>query len=255
MAIILIAFAGSCSNEKSNEQTKELPDRMASEFRNIRKIAVLKQLTDLQTDFNPFFSPDGERIYFTRLLVLSQPDSTDKSFDAEEEYFSMDYKNNRLFILEDKPIMQTVEKIPRDSLPKMVMDDPLFGIHAPGGIYFTAQSKSRLNCLNIYKIIDDSLIQITYGKSASFLEMVSPDERYLVFYYGEKLNTLVVIDLQTGLFYEIPKNSDLQDRCDYYPDFSPDGKYMVFLRSGNLYYKDKSAFGNLWLVEFNENSD
>ena len=80
-----------------------------------------------------------------------------------------------------------------------------------------------------------------------------PDRR--VFYYGEKLNTLVVMDLQTGLFYEIPKNSDLQDQHDYYPDFSPDGKYMVFLRSGNLYYKDKSAFGNLWLVEFNKDSD
>ncbi len=167
----------------------------------------------------------------------------------------MDYKNNRLFILENKPVMQTIKKIPRDSLPKMVMDNPLFGIHAPGGIYFTAQSKSRLNCLNIYKIVHDSLVQLTYGKSASFLEMVSPDERYLVFYYGEKLNTLVVMDLQTGLFYEIPKNSDLPDQRDYYPDFSPDGKYMVFLRSGNLYYKDKSAFGNLWLVEFNEDSN
>jgi len=251
LLIITFAMLSGCSSKKEPDQISQRPDRMALNFKDISEIASIRRLTDLKKDMSPFFSPSGERIYFTRLITSSSADTNDTTLNVTEEYFSLDYKTNKLYLLKEVPERPATEKIPADSSMLMLTEDPLFGIQTSEAIYYCLSNKTKPGFTNIYKSANDSLVQITYGRSPSFLEAISPDEHYLVFYYGDNFERLVVFDLLTGRFYEIPKSGIKTKRYDFLPCFSPDGKRLVFLRSGELYRKGNVPFGDIWLVEFN----
>jgi len=252
--IIVVAFImlSGCSSKQEPDKASKQPDRMALTFKDISMIAGIRRLTDLKKDMSPFFSPSGERVYFTRLITSPSADASDTLLDITEEYFSLDYKTNKLYLLKEIPERPATKKIPADSSLSMLTDNPLFAIQTSEAIYFCSSKRAKPGFTNIYKSANDSLVQITYGRSPSYLETISPDERYLVFYYGDNFERLVVMDLITGQFYEIPKSRIEAKRYDFLPRFSPDGRQFVFLRSGELYRKGNVPFGDIWLVEFNE---
>lgn len=250
--VVIVTMACSSQDEKI-EQVGEKPDRLAMKFKDIAEIANLRRLTDLKKDMTPFFSADGHNIYFTRLLIPTPADTEEVLSDAREMYFSIDYKNDKLYLLEGIPDMPQSEVIAAESLPQMATEKPLFGYKTSETIYFCAHSRTRSRFTNIYKLVNDSLIQVTYGDQPAFLEAISTDERYLVFLYGESFFKIVVLDLNSGEFYAVPKSEIETDRYDFSPSFSPDSRYLVFLRSGELYRKGLTPFGDIWLVEFKDN--
>ena len=249
--MVIITMACSSQDEKI-EQIGETPDRLAMEFKDIAEIADLRRLTELKKDMNPFFSPDGDYVYFTRLLTPTPVDTEGVVSNAREVYFSVDYKSNKLYLLEGVPDKPRPEVIPARSLPQMVTEKPLFGYKTSEAAYFCAQSRTISHFTNIYKTISDSLIQITYGNQPALLETISPDERYLAFLYGEDFFKIVVLDLNSGEFYVVPKSEIESGGYDFSPSFSPDSKYLVFTRSGELYRKGLTPFGDIWLVEFKD---
>lgn len=247
--VVVITMACSLQNEKT-EQIEKNPDRLVMKFKDITEIARLRRLTDLKKDMNPFFSVDGKRIYFTRLLVPTPADTEEVLSEARERYFSIDYKNDKMYLLEGVPDKPHREVVPNNSLPQMATEKPLFGYETSRAIYFCARNRARSYFTNIYKLINDSLVQITYGHQPALLEAISPDERYLVFLYGERPSKIVVLDLSTDEFYAVHKSEIESNRYDFSPNFSTDGRYLVFLRSGELYQKGLTPFGDIWLVEF-----
>jgi hypothetical protein len=251
VCLVVITMACSSQNEKT-EQIEKHPDRLVMKFKDITEIARLRRITDLKKDMNPFFSVDGKRIYFTRLLVPTPADTENVLSEARERYFSIDYKKDKLYLLEGVPDKPHREVVPIDSLPQMTTEKPLFGYQTSKAIYFCACSRTIGYFTNIYKLINDSLVQITYGHQPALLEAISPDERYLVFLYGENSCRLVILDLSTDEFYVVPKSEIESNRYDFSPGFSPDSRYLVFLRSGELYQKGLNPFGDIWLVEFKD---
>ncbi|MCD6160866.1 MAG: PD40 domain-containing protein [candidate division Zixibacteria bacterium] len=256
LAPIIIAMA--CSSQEQKPESKEhpeLPDRMAITFKNIAEIAIVKQLTDQKSDMSPFFSRDGKRIYFTRLLSPSSDDTSNMRQYAQDEYFSIDYQNDKMYFhdsLPEKPKPDIISEIP---LPSMTTEWPLIAYKKSKAIYFCTQSKSDKRHLNIYKLMDDSLAQISYGSRPAFLQTVSDDEHYLAFLYGKNLSRLIIMDLYSGRFYEIPKGKDESNQFDYEASFSSDSKHLLFLRSGDLHTKNDVPYGDvpygdIWLVEF-----
>ena len=249
--VVVMMMACSSHNEKT-EQSEKHPDRLKMKFRDITEIARLRRLTDLKKDMNPFFSADGDRIYFTRLLIPTPADTEGVLSEARERYFSIDYKNDILYLLEGVPDNPQPDIIQAKALPEMATEKPLFGYQTSEAIYFCARNRARNYFTNIYKLVNDSLIQITYGHKPALLKAISPDQRYLVFLYGERSSQIVVLDLRTDEFYAVPKSEIESDRFDFSPNFSPDSRYFVFLRSGELYRKGLTPFGNIWLVEFKD---
>lgn len=248
-SLMLTCF--SCSDNKVRENIPApTVDRFASKFIDISETAEIKRLTEVKRDMMPFFSPSGERIYFSRLLITGPEDVDSNLAEAVENYFSLDYKTNQLYILREIPEFPVTSILPGDSLPSMMTETPIFGIRTPSALYFTTRSNAQENMRNIYKAFDDSLMQLTYGSESSFLQLVSPDERYLVFLYDHNHSSIVLYDNHNGNYYIVPKSDVEKNRHDFAPQFSPDSKYLVFLRSGDLYMKDFIPFGDIWLVEF-----
>jgi hypothetical protein len=248
---VLFALLLACSgSQDKNTDMKNHPDRMAMKFKDITQIADMRRLTDLKKDMDPFFSPSGDRIYFKRLLIPTPADTEDVLADAREEYFSIDHKNDKLYFLEGIPEMEEQAIVPPDSLPSIMGEKALLGFRVGKAIYFCTYKSTEPAFTKIYKVIDDSLIQLSFGSHPAFPAAISPDKHYLAFYYGEQYTRLVVIDLQTDEFYLVPRSKIESKRYDFAPDFSPDSRYLVFLRSGDLYRKGDIPFGDIWLVEF-----
>lgn len=255
LALIIITMACSSQEQKSEpKEHPELPDRMAMTFRDITEIAKIKQLTDQKSDMSQFFSRDGNRIYFTRLLSPSSDDTLDMMQYAQDEYFSIDYKNDKMFFhesLPEKPKSDMISEIP---FPSIITEWPLTSYKKSKAIYFCTQNKSYKKHLNIYKLMGDSLIQISYGSKPAFLQAVSDNEHYLAFLYGENLSRLIIMDLHSGQFYETLKGGNESNQFAFEVSFSPDSKYLIFLRSGDLYKRGVIPYGDIWLVEFDGDS-
>jgi len=225
---------------------------MEESFQDISAVGELLRLTDLKKDMDPFFNQSGDRIYFTRLLIPTPADTEEVFPDAREKFFSLDFSTKQLFILEGVPQRESTKVLLQDSLPVMIADKPIFGFRAGDSIYFCAINRSNPRISNIYLITGDSLTQLTFGGKPSYLQAVSPDGHFIAFAYGESLQDLVLMDARTLCFYRIPKGEAESSRYDFAPSFSPDGKFMAFLRSGDLYQKGEVPFGDIWLVTFKE---
>ena len=249
LLIISITTFIVCS-QQAEKTPVERGDRFADKFIDITEIADVRRLTELKRDFAPFFSPSGDRIYFSRLIINSPADVDSHLVNNIENYFSIDYKNNQLYILLEIPAYPTISPLPPDSLPSLLMESPGFGLRTSNAIYFSMHDNNNPYSRNVYKAIGDSITQITYGSESSYLQVISPNGRYIVFLYDQKHYGIVIYDSQTGNYYIVPKSNTESSRYDLMPMFSPDSKYMVFLRSGDLYNTAYIPFGDIWLVEF-----
>jgi hypothetical protein len=245
----IFALVLGCSDQ-TEKIPEAMPDRFASRFKDITEIADIRQLTDRKLDIAPFFSPSGDRIYFSRLIINERDSIQIDLAEASAEYFSIDYQTGQLYALEGIPEPPKIPLLPADSLPSMMTEKPVFGIRAGDAIYFTTESNPNTLMRNIYEEFDDSLVQLTFGTESSFLQLLSPDNRYMVFLYNKNHSEIVLYETQSGDYYVVPKPDIEKEHHDFAPIFSPDCKYMVFLRSGDKYKEGAIPFGDLWLIEF-----
>jgi hypothetical protein len=245
-----ILFAG-CSEKKEQPQTATT-DRFADTFKDITAIADVRRLTELKRDIQPFFSPSGERIYFTRLIINSASDVDSSMAEHVENYFSIDFNTGQLYVLQEIPSYPKINIVPPDSLPSLLSEIPEFGIHAGPIIYFSMFRDASCILRNIYSVIGDSLTQLTYGDYSSMLQDVSPDNRFVAFLYDQRHFSVIIYDSKTGDFYDVPKSRAETNRHDLMPIFSPDSRKLVFLRSGDLYNEEYMPFGDIWIVEIKD---
>lgn len=254
--ILLLSFISLINCGSEPEEAKPIPastrDRFADQFEDISEIAELKQLTNSEQDYIPFFNTAGNRIFYSSLFTIKEDENDSSENEIVEIYYSMDYKTGKLFILQDEPIKPQSEYLQADLLPDTPTEKPLYGIRSGNALYYTAAAIANKNINVIYQMIDDSLTQLTFGKQSSLLQTISPDGRFVSFLYDRSSSFLVIYDNQSGEYYVVPKNDSKPDQLDYAAGFSPDSKYLVFLRSGNLYTKNNISYGNIWLIEFKD---
>jgi len=246
---VLICFCSQPAEE--TEKVKPDIDRFAMQFRDINEIATVTRLTDLGRDTTPQFSPAGDRIYFVRLLPSS--DSTEDSY--LNGIFAIDYKSGQLFLLESQPPIFQPLILEPDSLPTIRAEITIYGYRCQSSLYFTTQHENARRTRAIYKQANDSLVQLTYGPQTVYLKGVSADGKYLAFTYGGEYLSVVILDNQTGLYYVVGKDEGDSNRNDFSARFSPDGRYLTFIRSGDLYEKKIAPCGDLWLIEFKSLDD
>ncbi len=227
-------------------------DRFIYQFIDISEIATIRQLSDLKRDYRPCFNSRSDRIMFNRLLEIEEDEGDSVQKYVSEEYYSMDFKTGKMYILSGQPEFPEPEYLPADSLPSHQNEKTFYGIKSGKALYYTAADVNNLNIRMIYQCIGDSLTQLTFGKESSFLQRVSPDGRFVAFLYDGRKSILVVYDNQTQKYYSIPKDDVEPPRHDYAAVFSPDSKYLVFLRAGELYKKKDIPYGDIWLIEFDE---
>ena len=221
------------------------------QFKTITEIADLQQLTDQQSDFEPFFGPQTGRVYFTR-LISPVPADGEERVDLEDKPYSIDINTGRLFIMTSPRPVPELPFMGPDSLPSISMETSEFGIRMPRGLYFNTSVDSPEHTMRIYMQAADTLTQLTYGMNSAYLKAVSPDEHYLAFLYRETALSLVILDLKTNTYYLVPKSADDAERHDFSPRFSDDGKYLVFLRAGDKYSRENIPYGDIWLIRFHQ---
>jgi len=250
--VIVAVIICSCSQPSEDiEEVRPDIDRFALQFRDINEIATVTQLTDLGRDTTPQFSPTGDRIYFMRLLPSS--DSTEESY--LNGIFAIDYKAGQLYLLESQPPFFQMPMLEPDSLPKIRSEITIYGYRIQNDLYFTTEREDAKRTRVIYRQADDSLIQLTYGSQAAYLKGVSSDGKYMAFTYGNEYLSTVILDNQTGLYYTVVKQEHDSTRNDFSARFSPDSRYVIFVRSGELYEKKIAPCGDLWLIEFKSLGD
>lgn len=246
LAIAAILICCCSRSEEDIEKVKPDIDRFALQFKDINEIAIVTRLTDLGKDMTPRFNSAGDRIYFVRLLPSS--DSTEGSFIDGQ--LAIEYKTGQLYLIDNLPPISEPPIIQPDSLPSIRGEKTLYGYRFENILYFVTERESTRRTRVIYGMKDDSLVQLTYGSQTAYLKGISADGKYLAFTYGNEFLSAVILDNETGLYYAVPKNSADSISNDFAARFSPDGKYLVFLRSGELYAKKIAPCGDLWLIRF-----
>jgi Tol biopolymer transport system component len=255
--LLLLAFmicVQGCEKRQQVDRSAWDEDRFSQQFKEMALIANLRQITDSQRDMEPYFSISGEKIYFSRIVTPSPRDSSQNpaAVEARSGKFSFDYRSNQLFLVENAPagIDPYQGYVTPESLPVMLGETPELGYHTPYGLIFSTGGAS----FNIYKAQSDSITQLTYGTQPSYMQVVSPDRRYVAFLYGNTYYRLVVLDLSTGNFYSIPRNAIDVQLYELWPQFSPDSKYLVFVESHDIFSaknaEENVPLGDIWLAEF-----
>jgi len=257
LLLVFLVFMHGCKNQHGGDRANWDRDRFVDSFRDLAEIAEIKQITDAQRDLTPSFSASGDLIYFTRFLIINPNDSLESDESTKPQYFSYDYRNNKLSLLdvnsnssESTRVFQQKDLVPPESLPSTVTESPLFGYKTPYGTFFCAEQHGGGITANIYQLIGDSLTQVTYGAEPSLLESITPAGRRLAFTYGKNYYRTVLLDIPSGKFYSLPRGVTDTQIFELSPCFSPDGHYMVFVVSNDLFNANGLPLGDIWLAEF-----
>ena len=244
----------SCSSEQKNDERRSIPrptrDRFAEQFVDITEIASIKQLTDEGCDHQPFFNQLGNLVYFERYNYIKVDTESVAQIDHWSDYLSVDYITGQIYFLEKAPQKPKSQMIMPEYTSSLSSEETMYGLKSGDDIYITIINPNDRNWRKIYKQVNDSLTQITFGRKSSYLQTISPDGRYVAFLYDNAPTSLVVYDNITGNYYDVPKPPADSSRFDLAPAFSPDSKYMAFIRSGDGYSPEMYHYGNIWLVEF-----
>lgn len=188
-------------------------------------------------DGGPFFSSDGKKLYFYSRRPLIE--KTNKETSGEIWYVE---KNGDTW------------SIPRHLAIDMKGDKLFFSLSKNNNIYFTSGHGPRGVGSGKVDIYVTKFIKNFYSKpeklpdtinSRKYLEsdvLVSPDEKYLIFYSLERPENLGQYDLyvsfKIGNQWSKPVNLGKHINKGYsrFPRFSPDGKYLFFVRQNGVYW-------------------
>jgi len=135
-------------------------------------------------------------------------------------------------------------------------DKFFFSLSKNNNLYFTSGHGPRGRGSGNVDIYFSEYINDAYVKpeklpepinSRKYLEsdaLISPDEKYLIYYSFEKPGNLGQYDLyvcfKAGNEWSAPINlgKDINKGYSRFPRFSPDGKYLFFVRQDGIYWVD-----------------
>lgn len=188
-------------------------------------------------DGGPFFSPDGNKLYFYSRRPLKE--NSDKQTNGEIWY--VEKKGDKW----GKPRHLTID---------MKGDKLFFSLSKNGNLYFTSGHGPRGSGSGNVDIYVAKFINGSYLKpeklpepinSEKYLEsdvLISSDETYLIFYSFEKPGNFGQYDLyvsfKTGNQWSNPINlgKNINKGYSRFPRFSPDSKYLFFVRRDGVYW-------------------
>ena len=194
------------------------------------------------TDGGPFFSPDGQKVYFYSRRPLDKESETETKGEiwfverqgedwGEPQHIQLDFEGEKYFFsLSDNYTIYFTSG------------------HGPGG--------SGVGSVDLYCT---RFINGTYAKperlpdiinSKQFVEsdpLISADEKYLVFYSFENAENIGQYDLYISCKDEkdqwtkpINLGAKINKNYSRFPRFSPDQKYLFFVRPDGVYWVDSS---------------
>jgi hypothetical protein len=194
------------------------------------------------TDGGPFFSKDGKKLFFysRRPVIKNSNSKTDGEiwFVVREgenwgkpQHIELDFKGEKYF----------------------------FSISNNNTIYFTSGHGFSGRGLGLIDLYRTKFINGTYAKperlsnvinSKKFAEsdpLISPDETVLIFYSLERPENIGQYDLYISYHVEkdgwtkpINLGPKINKKYSRFPRFSPDGKYIFFVRLDGVYWLDSS---------------
>ena len=194
------------------------------------------------TDGGPFFSADGRKLYFYSRRPLNNKTNVQTKGEiwyvekieekwTEPRHIELDFAGEKLF----------------------------FSISNNNTIYFTSGHGYRGVGTGSVDIYYASFINDSYTKpeklpdeinSKQFVEsdpLISPDEMYIIFFSLERPGNIGQYDL--FISYSLKENrwakpvnlgEDINKGYSRFPRFSPDGKYLFFVRQDGVYWVDSS---------------
>lgn len=194
------------------------------------------------TDGGPLFSPDGNKLYFYSKRPLNK-DSNEET--KGEIWFVNKYKNNW--------------STPQHIQLNFEGEKLFFSISDSNSIFFTSGHG--------YKGIGSGTVDIYFSRfingsyknperlssdinSAKYIEsdpLISRDEKYIIFFSFETPKNIGQYDL--FISYNLKKNKwtnpknlgkNINKGYSRFPRFSPDGKYLFFVRQDGVYWVDSS---------------
>lgn len=188
-------------------------------------------------DGGPFFSYDGRKLYFYSRRPLRK--NSDKETDGE------------IWYVEKKG---DIWGEPHHLAIDMKGDKFFFSLSKNNNLYFTSGHGPRGSGSGNVDIYFTKFINHSYSKpeklpepinSRKYLEsdvLISPDEKVLIFYSFEKPGNLGQYDLYVSFKIEnqwsIPANlgENINKGYSRFPRYSPDGKYLFFVRANGIYW-------------------
>lgn len=245
ITIIAALLAEGCSRNQKKQNTPE-PDNFITSLSNIEEIAVIRQITDSQSDYFPYFSADTSKVCFTRVFKSKSDDPAEN----EAKPFLYDIFGGDLYMASTWPEQVEIMPTPNDKLPNVGDELPLLGYTTERGIFLNAGLRGLEKNATIYLIHDSSLCQLIPGYKAAFLESISPSGKYAAITYDNRSPKLIVYDSENGRFYGFKRNVNDQPLYEITPAISSNGRYLVLNISDGSNRLNNDLLGNIWLLEF-----
>jgi Tol biopolymer transport system component len=197
----------------------------------------------LFNNHEPVFSPDGQKLYFT----------SDRDKKTKE--------NKRDFFVVNKAGDDWSEPVKLDTPLNSEYTEYFFNQSKSGTIYFASNRPGGYGMLDIYSIkqVDGRYVELTnLGNTINTIysgdPCIAPDESYLI-YSGVRTLAATSSDLyisfkENGVWSEpVNMGNRINTWADEYgPFFSPDGKYLFFIRhsasKGDIFWVDTRIINN-----------
>jgi len=188
-------------------------------------------------DGGPFFSHDGKKLFFYSRRPLHE--NSDKQTNGEIWYIE---KNNDKW------------SVPHHLAIDMKGDKLFFSLSKNMNLYFTSGHGPRgvgSGKVDIYlaKYINNSYSKpeklastINSQRYAESDVLVSPDEQYMIFYSFERPENFGQYDLYVSFKINnqwstaVNLGENINKKYTRFPGFSPDGKYLFFVRQDGIYW-------------------
>jgi Tol biopolymer transport system component len=198
-------------------------------------------------DGGPFFSSDGRKLYF----YSKRPINTKTNVETKSEIWYVEKLGDNWTKPKHIKLDCDGEKI-------------FFSLSNNNNIYFTSGHGYRGVGAGSVDIYSARFINGSYAKpeklpndinSKQFVEsdpLISPDENYIIFFSLERPGNIGQYDL--FISYSLKNNQwtkpinlgeDINKGYSRFPRFSPDGKYIFFVRQDGVYWVDSSIIHNI----------
>ena len=214
----------------------------SKKVKNIWSSAKVASFSGIHSDGGPFFSHDGEKLYF----YSNRPRNEESKIETKGEIWY---------------VVRQGEKWGKPQRIELDLDGEklFFSLSNNNNIYFTSGHGFRGTGVGSVDIYCAQFMNGMYAKperlpdivnSKLFVEsdpLISQDEKYLIFYSLEKPENIGQYDLYIS--YNLgkkqwtkPKNLGASINKGYsrFPKFSPDGRYLFFLRRDHIFWLDSS---------------
>jgi hypothetical protein len=175
-------------------------------------------LNDNQREKEPFYSPDGKKIFFVRYAAIWVVTINDSGWSKPE--------------ILDSPVNVMAEQYH----PTLTMDGTLYFCSNRGGSYNIYRSKPENGKYKRIEKLDSLINSHVPGSDGAYDPYIAPDESYIIFSSNNKQgygNTDQYISYNINGHWTKPENLGIKintDKEEYGSYITPDGKYYFFAR-------------------------